>query len=52
MRRGTRGEEDEGWRMEPEKIQGGEEDVLKQASQTCFYAKGMKVENTRGNMDH
>lgn len=52
MRRGARGEGDKGWRMEPEKIQGQGEDVLKQVSQTCFFAKGMKIENTRGNTDH
>lgn len=39
MRRGARGEGDKGWRMEPEKNQGQGEDVLKQVSQTCFFAK-------------
>lgn len=49
--RGVRGEGDKELRLEPEKIQSQGEDVLKQVSQTSFSAKGMKVENTRGNTD-
>lgn len=37
--------------MEPVKIQVPREDFLKQASQTCPYAKENKVKNMRGSSE-
>lgn len=38
--------------MQAGKIQGLEEEFLKQVSQTCCYAEGKKVENTGEDTDH